>query len=77
MFGHGVFPCELDPGVGVECEGVVVVGVLVVPDGAAEATAMPANAPPTASVPTTIVALIIGDTCIRCPSLVLGVGLTG
>lgn len=70
MFGHGLPPGLVDFGLGVgvvevpvelDVLGAVVVGVaavlvVLVVDGAAEALAMPATAPPVASAPATMVA---------------------
>jgi hypothetical protein len=69
MFGQWPFVgvpgvCEVCEGAGVLCvgAGALVVGVELV--GAAEAPAIPAVAPPTASVPETIPTLSILEMCI-------------
>jgi hypothetical protein len=69
------WPGGIDFGAGVVLDGVlgvlgvdwVVVGPVAVPDplGAAAAPAMPATAPPVASAPTTITALIVLALLIR------------
>jgi hypothetical protein len=68
-FGAGVVLGGVDGVLGVDWVGVAPVAVPLDPLGAAAAPAMPATAPPVASAPATIAALIVLALVIREPPM--------